>query len=573
MADVQETSALIDGLLSGAIKSLQTPIPSIPNYSGTDLSKAKKETERAAGSRDASNAVIDEEKGNYKSAVERQKAALDAEAVAKGDAARADQERAQTIAGIAETIGTEMFGKGDIAKNAAVLAAEIVRLRPEAQRRAAEIDALNNASNPLDWLTNQFILPGKVDAYNAFAAEINGMQNTLDNSLATATAIDAFAIKAVPTITAAQAKAKADLATAEAGKAKAAADEAMAKTNIEFSVRKLASDIAIANQTLDMTKLQQAENHQKYQSQINAINLADTHANRMLRAAQLLETVQKTKGLDVLLQNYDRVMGHPVGTTNRYTFEKFSEARRQDMVAIGAGSLGSDPLTGMMTFYANKPGRDVSPETLRLMTYIREKSDVVAQDMKIQALDEKQKPGAIATKLRTLLNEEVLSASKPGSLFYEITPAAMLASSKIPTGSPIAKLLEPLTKTPGTVPTELVIATLAQNLQNPADAGAAISAYYQANVAMRNEAMNTSLIGLRLPTSYVIQDSLGTLSFTKAKFDLTKPEDATKYILFQRQKEAAKARGTFTSSGGNQVDTSPNMFPNAVRPDNLTGGQ
>lgn len=566
---MDDNTTLIDNLLSGAVKALSVPIPTIPTYGGTDTSAARKDIARASTTREESNKVIDSSRGDYATATEREKAALDRKGVAEGDEARADQERAQTIATITQTIGREVFGEGDIATNAAILAKEVARLRPGVDSSLKEIQALNSPGDPLNWLTNQFILPGKVAAYNAQATELNALQNTLDNAIATSEAINTFAAKAVPSITANQAKAKADKAGAIVDIAKANADEQLAKINVDFSVHKMANDISIANQTLDMTKIQQQENHMKYQSQINAINLADTHANRMLKAAQLLETIEKTKGLDVVLKNYDRVMGHPDGTTNRFMFERFSDARKQDMVAIGAGSLGADPFAGMLTYYANRPGPGASPETSRLMGFLREKSEVVQLEQKVQGTDEKQKPAAIAGRLRTIINDEILSANKQGSLFYELTPAAVLATNRISPDSIVAKNLEPFTKTGQTVPTAMVVQAIATAIPNPVEAGAAIAQYYRANIDIRNASMNTSLIGIKLPTSYVIRDSFGNFSFGQTPFDLTKPEEATKYITMLRTKAA---RSTYVPSGmgseniTNSNITNPLTLP-AVRPD------
>lgn len=576
---LEDVSKTVDELLSSAVKVLQSPM-SVPGYSGTDLTAARRESTRAAATRDEASTVIDDSKTKMYTATEDQKAALDRQKVAERDSANADQERAQAIANTTLIVGGDVFGGGtkdEIARNAAILTKAIVDARPELDAALAEIQKLNQADNPLDWLTNQFILPSKVAAYNAKATQVNAMQNTLDNALATSEAIVTFANKGVPTITAAQAKAKADKAAAIIDVEKAKADEALAKTNVEFAVRKLAGDLSIANQTIDMTRIQQEENKMKYQSAINAINLADTHANRLMKAASLLEQIEKTKGLDVILKNYDRVMGHPDGTTNRFMFERFSDSRKQDMVAIGAGSMGADPYTGMLTFFNNRPGPQTSPDTARLFSYIKDKADTIALTAKVQATDEKQKPAAIARELRRMLDEEIVSSSKQGSLFYELSPAAVIAGNDKIANSPIGKALEPLAKSPGTVPTEVIISTLTQTFKNPTDAGAAIAAYYQNNIAMRNTVMNTNLIGVKLPTSYVIRDSVGMFGFNKIPFDLTKPEDATKYVLLQRQKLINQAnRGSFTSSGGNQgtLSNTPSPFtlPN-VSPDNLSGGQ
>jgi hypothetical protein len=122
-----------------------------------------------------------------------------------------------------------------------------------------------------------------------------------------------------------------------------------------------------------MTALQIQQEGEKLKAKIYAINQAETNASRLLKAAELLEKLEKTKGLDVLLKNYDRTMGHPEGTTTRYNFERLGEVQRQNIIAAGAGSLGplNDPLSSLEIFQASRPGPGLSLETRGFANYLQ----------------------------------------------------------------------------------------------------------------------------------------------------------------------------------------------------------
>lgn len=534
VTNVADAREMADSLVRGAITSLRKPLET-PTSEGVDLTGLNDEIDRASNTRDQTNVDIDRERGRYSEANLKQRDAIKAEGKATAEKVLADQDQVQQEADnqayFAKLFGISVDPSAQIAENVK----QLTVLNPQAQeklRKVQEMQKVGPLDNPMRWFINQLQLPGAISDYNNDATMINNLEDSINKGIKLGQDAANFAGRGIPKITVQQAAAGSQMAIAAADKNAAIAEENYAKQDITFAVQKLANDLNVANATQQMTSEQLRNERLKYESQINAVNLAENHATRMLKAAQLLETLEKTKGLDIILENYDRIMGHPKGTTTRYTFEKFAEPQRQNMVAIGAGSVGSDPLTGMLNWFNSRPGPEASVETSRFMNFLREKADAIATTQDVQMMDEKQKPQAIAIRLRKELDTEFQGATKLGSIFYELEPATMLRSGKIAPNSALAKILEPLSKTSGPVQTSIILDSIIANVPNPTDAGTLIAQYYRANIDLRNASMNTSITGVKMPTNYTLAEG-SFLSGGRMKLDLTKPEEATKLVLYR----------------------------------------
>jgi len=539
--DVEKARQMADDLVSSAISSLKQPI-SIPTTKGINLTEAETQTRRARDSRDVTNRAIDTETDRANIAAGKHQEALTREGSASADKIMADQARVQQEADLSKYYARLLGVSEDPDADIALLSQQIRQIRPTAEaklRRVQEMQSVGFLDNPLEWVVNRIQLPAAIGDYNQEANLVNYLQSTIDNSIKNYQDISTHAPKGIPTITIASAKADADRIKALADKNKSIVDETLAKTNVTFAVQKLANDINIANATDSMSRIQLSNEQMKYQSLVNAINLADTHAKRLLEAARLIEKLEGTKGLDIVLANYDRIMGHPVGTNTRYTFEKFAEPQRQNMIAIGSGSIGAGPYEGMINYYRSRPGPGVSKETARLFAFIRDQADKVENSTEIQAIDKEHKSSFINKKLKDQLSLEINDASRNGNIFYEMTPAAMIASGAVPAGSQLAKVLEPFTKQSGNIPTNMVIEAINKEYPNPSDAGAVIADYYSRNIQLRNSVMNTSLAGISLPRNYKIKVGIFG-EFSRFNLDLTRPEEATKYILGLRTNKMVK---------------------------------
>lgn len=544
VTDVEDARRMADDLVRSAITSLRKPI-TIPSSSGVDASDARNAFKKSSNQRDITNEIIDTESERYGSAAETYKEAITRGGKASADKVMADQARAQQEAEL-QSYFARLFGVTDSPDaEIAVVAQRIRQLRPIAEaklRNVQEMQSVGLLDNPLEWFANKLQLSAAISDYNAEAILINSLQGTLNSSIKTGQNAANFASRGIPTITTSQAKADADKLVALAVQNRVIADENLAKQNVSFAIQKLSNDITIANQTKEMTQLDLQNEQIRYTSLINEINLADKHSERLLRAAQLIEKLEGTKGLDIILAQFDRTMGHPSGTTTRYTFEKFAESQRQNIIAIGSGSIGADPFEGMINWYRSRPGPGASKETVRFFDFLRDESEKISVTADVKLLDEKQKPAIISKKLKEQIQLQINDASRLGNIFYEMTPAQMIASGAVPADSHLAKVLEPFTKQTGPIPTNMILEAINKEYPNPAEAGAVISDYYKRNIQLRNSVMNTSLAGITLATNYNIrkgivvgmEESGGLGGGIRMQFDLTRPEEATKFILLQR---------------------------------------
>lgn len=525
----EEATREADDLLRGAITDLKKPIE-VPNYKKVDTSAFKKKVEQVDTQAETANLNVGLERENYNDAALREQNAITSEGAAKADAARADQARAQQEADLNKSIADAMGVNPD---DLAAIGARIKEERPKAEAMLREVQAAQSVGldNPLEWITGKLTIDSKIDAYNRQADIVNSLEGTLSDSLTTANAAAMFNGKSIPQITSAQSKARADEAVAQAAKLKAQAEEKLAIQNVTFAQQKLANDLAAAGVTKESTAQDLQQANSEFQAQIARIAAADTHTNRMLRAAELLEKLERTKQLEIVLKNYDRIMGNPEGTTNRYTFEKFSDLQRTNMVAIGAGSGGTDPYQALINLTGSglRPGANFTSG--RLLGNIRDWAAEIGASRDIQQLDEKQKPGMIAKKLAERMELEKQSAYKPGNIFYEASPTEMLLSGAVPKDSELAKVLEPFATQQQNVPTGVVISAIIEKWKNPSEAGAVISDYYKRNILLRNSSQNYKLVGVTPENTYKVPIKVGFLQ-TSIPFDLTKPEDATKMALF-----------------------------------------
>lgn len=517
-----------------------------PTYTHVDTSQLQLDQEMLRTSRDVTNANIDLDQQRLSAATDEEKAAFRAKAVAEGDRAQADLIKAERDAAVFAQMG-EIFGVTP--ENMAALVQQINIERPKANAKLTEIEAMQ-AVSPMDdlltWWGNQINLPSKISAYNTHAALLNSMQDSMDAYIESGSKAATFVHKGLPTITAAQAKATADAASADAAAKSALADQNLARHSVDFATKRFATDLGVAGQTLHTTQLQLSQNIQEYQTAIHAIQFADNHANRLLNAAKLMETLAKNedemaqrKSTEVLLKNFDTATGRPVGTTTYNVWRAMSQPQRENMVAIGAGSFGPDPVSAAANYFNARPGALVNPEVDKLMKHIRDTQQQISVIPQIQILDEKQKIDKIRTVMTQRIQEEIANASKPGNPFYELSPARMVEGAQINKESIVAKVLQPLIeKKADNIPTELVVMTIAGAFKNPNEAASAIADYYKRNMALRNTVLNPKAAHIELPDTYLVTSRIGPMS--TVRLDLTKPEDVTKYLFINKYKATVR---------------------------------
>jgi hypothetical protein len=503
----------------------------VPSFQKVNLNELKGEVKRTQKERDITEGIIDTEKAKGEAATLKKGEAIEAGAQAQATLAQANQAQAEAVAKIHRDVAIAL---GVDPEAIAEVAQRIKLERPKAEEMLAEIQQMQSVGlldNPLEWFVNQIQMPSKTEPYNRQADKINTLQNTLDTGLKTAQDAATFTNKGLPTITAAQSLAAADIAIQKGKEERFKAEQELASRNVAFAVQKLSNDINTANLTRDMTQLEIQQNIQSYQASITAINLAETDAMRKIKAVELLEKIEKTKGLDVVLANYDRIMGHPPGTTTRYNYERSGKEHAINITSIGAGTAGASPFDALVNVSLGRPGPNMAPDTRRMFNYLQSHAFTIAGTPEIQRLDGSEKKMVMSKKLQDQVDIDVARAHVMGTPFYELPPATMLGSGKVPANTRLFKALEPLTKQTGPIRTQDVVETIRKEFPNPTEAGQVIAEYYARNITLRNLSMNAQLFGVKLPNMYRVETGFGI--FSKPTFDLTKPEEATKYILME----------------------------------------
>lgn len=572
--NLDEINEQANSLLGKAAELFSQPF-NIPTASGVSNAPAKAQLSRAKETRDQTSNVIDAETMRNERATTAQKEALEKGGSAVAALAIANQDKAQKDADSYELVN-KIFGIGqDNASEIAAAATHIKDLDATIEQQKPIVDAkrevvrnmqsVGPGDDFLTWFGNQFQLSSKIADYNIEAQKLNTMdaqrdelQHHMQEGVKTASMISEQRNKGLPTITMAQAKATADGAVAKAAELSAHADIALAKTNVDFATKKLAEDLAIVTATIHTTQIDLENSKLKYESQITAIKLADTHAQRMLQAGKLLEELGEKKGLKTVLDNYDNIVGKPAGTTNVFMFNKLPSHERENIVATAMGNGGNGPLEAAINI-GPKLGPLASDPTKKLFAWIGEKAASIAatsQDVKM-ITDPKLKMQQIDNHLKQAIDQEKEQAYKPGTLFHELPPSTMMMGDKpiIANDSDLGKALAPLaTQTGGAPSTEAIARTIGNTFTNPADAGRALSQYYAANVDAINKVSNLSIAKIAPVKSYFVPPPT-TSFFTPKKYDLTNQAQATQYFQAlkvydltkaeQQSRRSAEMGGTF----------------------------
>jgi len=546
--DINEAITLADKLIEDAAGTLITPFK-IPQFTGvTSTAAAKTELERAKTTRDKTQSTLEIEQERVSKATTEGKEALDMEAIAKASKAIAEAEKAQEIANINKM--TDVMLGIDPSSDIGEIAKETRQQRSVARGMLDSLQKVQNVAitdNPLEWLFNQFQLPARIKAYNRQADVVDNLQNTIDQSIKSSQDLSSRYEKGIPTITAKQAKAVADIAFADAKQAKAKADIALSQTNVNFATTKLAEDLAIANATRDTSTLEFQNNKTLYESKLNEIQLTEKRADRQLKAAALLTQLGQTSALDVLLRNFDTTVGNPQGTTHRELFNKLPTKTRENIAAIGAGKGGADPFDFLTNIRDVRMGPNMSKETQSLVLWLNQQAaaqaSIVDKMISDNKLTKDQREIKIGAQLNAIIEAQRELAYQPGTLFHEVEPGKLITAGAILPNSLLAKALLPVTQQTGPVAPKMIVDVIHKAFQNnPTITGQVVADYYKRNMKFSNDAMNLQLAGIKPMTSYMVPLDLG-FGMSMRFFDLTKSEEATKYVLYQEFTDRIKTIG------------------------------
>lgn len=535
----QDSTNIIENLLSDAGKNLQQEF-TIPTFKGVSTKKAEAEVQKTRGSRDELSSSVTEGKSVFKSATADAKAAIGAEGQARADRANADQLQSQEIAD-AHRMTNQLFGLGVNASDAiAVLANENTKIKPAMDKDLAEIEQMQSVGpldDPIAWLFNGLQLPTRIQKYNTVAAKYNNNEAMIQNGIQNSAAMGTQLTKGIPTITAAQGKATADLAVAEANKLKAIADQNFAIHTVDLSNKKLAGDLAIAGDTLKLTQLDIEQAKIRYTSQIEAIKLAESHTDRLLKAASVYEKLDDIAKQKVVLGNAEDKLGYTRGTLTPSTLKLMKAEDRDSILAIGlSDTFGRNPYDVLKTVSKVKLGPGISEDTMKVINYIQGKAGIIKRQMdeiKDNSVPPEQKEAMFSAKLNNLIKADMEEAEKPGNFFHELSPAKFFMANKNLVDSPIGKILAPLASKDQEIMTKDIVATVVEGMGgNVSTAGGAISDYYKKNVELRNAAVPyRGAGGIEISNSYFV-------TLRGHRYDMTKSGDATKFAIVQTNEKA-----------------------------------
>jgi hypothetical protein len=540
-----DTTAASDALLESAVKQLQVPI-NTPSYGGANLSPAQKALDRLNRSRTNTENVINTENARVDSASQAQKSAIESYGQASADLTFATQQRQQQEAD--NWVQAQHILGASADQELGQRLARLPALKEQADQELAtlkEMGSVGFLDDPLEWAYNQIQLPARTRSYNRTADLINSENTFIEEGINRSKELAEFSNKTIPTTTAAMARAQAGKELAMSKEKMALTDIALATTNVDFATKKFAEDLAVSNATNSTTQLQIQEAHNRYSAQIQAIQLAETRINRDLKAAELLTTVGSGRALDVMAMQYDRMMGNPEGTTTRSIIKMLPEQQRLNIAAISTGTFAVNPYQFVETLRQIRPGPNFSPETARLQSWLEDKIGGISSTAEVVRItDKKIRDEAIA---KTLNNFIAIEAKNPedSKIFSALSPGVMIQRGLIPADSPLGKTLTPLVNAEK-VPTPLLVSTLAATTTKPEDAGALVSWYYKNNVAYRNTAMNLKAAGIPQDSTYRVT-APGSFGDSSMVLDLTKPADATKYVLMTQR--AAQQEKQFRNPG------------------------
>lgn len=551
-----DNSDIISDLLGKSADLLSQDF-AIPTYKGVGTGKATADLNTAKKTQEELRKTVDTSKDTYGKATENLKDADTGVGQAKADMAYANQAQAEEIAAT-HRMTNELFGVGVNASDAiAVMATENrTKVKPQLDAELQKVHDLSSVGpldSPLEWLFNGLQMPAAQQAYNATAAKYNNNQEMIEKGIADSTALALQVNRGIPTITAAQAKATADEAVFEANKLKAVADQNFAIHSVDLVNTKLAGDLAIAGDSAKLTGLQIEEQKAKYSSEIQAIQLQDTHAARLMKAAEFYEKLDDINKQKEVLANAEDKLGYKRGTLTPAGIKAMGDKGKQ-VIAIGvASSFGTTPLDAYETAINLKLGPGVSEDTIKVIKYIGDKLKTLqkglAENAVFKSLTPDEKRARVSGGLNTLIDTDIAEAEKAGSPFHELSPAKIMMADKDFTNSPVGKILQPIaTKDQITMPKDVVATILAGVDDNPSIAGGMIADYYKKNMEIRNSSIPFKGVGgISVPKDYMV-------TLNGESFDLTQPGQAGKYAIMTklnaRRADTYKNIGNITNPSG-----------------------
>ena len=534
-----------DVLLKRAVKELQTPL-GIPTTSGVSLRDTENSIAKAKTSRDSLDAILDTEGGRFSAAIAAEQKAITAGGIDKAgnaisgqagaDMAMATQARAQRDADLMQNLINIMGASvPDLADLAAKSRSEGEIARAKLSK-VQEMQALSPMDNLPGWIITQMALPSVVKDYNRQADIANQIEADLTNRIQTTRAAQEMSGKGMPVITTDEALATAKARKAEADKEIALSEKQLAAQNTSFANAKLAADMSIANADINKSQLQIKNEEMAYTSKLNAVKLAQTNTERLIKAGELAASLADSHALDLAIEQADNYLGNPKGTHNRFSLKMLSAKERDNFMAFAAGNAGIGPYSAYVNVMNAGAGPLFGEQKTKMFQWIGDKIPAIRKELVTKGVPKEEHEIYMNKQLVAFYEKEAATAANTtSSIMHELTPTEMLRQNPGLVNTPVGQALLDFKDVKGNVATEDVLGAIAKRYPgDPVKAGIATSEFYQKNIALRNQVMQLDSIGIKPPTDYILVVSDPRTAFgTNTPVDLTNPSKATSWFLFR----------------------------------------
>ena len=405
----------------------------------------------------------------------------------------------------------------------------LVDMHKEAMARRAEIDAKQAVGlfdNPLEYIINQFTLPGEIKQHNAIVRKIAAEKQFIDQTTSVAKEVAGANALKYTEVSLTGAKAAAEVEREKAHEKVLDIQDKMLDTDYNYQIKALN---IIQGRINNLRVVQEQEDRGE------ARRTADQIKNDKLEA-------QKRDDQSVMVAA--KILGFDV--PDRKTLDKSPKPMKEviEYVMANGGGVGSDPLQAQIALSRGDPTK-MSKEALyqrNTLNEIRRKAEkAVMQDPLMKTANPKQRQDALSAKMTEYANQY---ADDPNFSFrptlseggvdnpYHIPPPQVM--NKLPDVQklPLTRIMEESKKalpqafqSDGVI-LELAYANIGKWYKDQIEAASDVAAYYRAGVAYNNEKMRFDRFGMNEQQDYKFKG-----------MDLTKTADIVKYYISKKKKE------------------------------------
>ena len=439
-----------------------------------------------------------------KKAGEDMKRGVTLDAAATQDTIAANADRARQVAENAGRFVSMFAGNNaeriaSLAEQKKMLEDKIILDKQEILRR----QSISPLEHPIDWVVAQLTTPGKIVEHNVLANQINSLETSIEQAITAASRMTELSAQTIPAITSRQAAAAGKVAEAAAVQKSAAVDIAAAEHNIDFANRQ----IAVAKATVDAettiyTKRFEAS-MADFNTRINAIQREENSADRRLRLAEFVATLNDKKVIASILSNAEKAAGVPAGTFNPTRWKLMSKDQQEAVIAIGVGSGGANPVDALNTYREVGVGANLDPRRRIMLTNTADLVNSVRSENGYKQQTGKEAQEAYVRKRVTEEFGKYLAtpdSPDPKNPYRALGVQELFLADPLLQHTPAGKILSQFKDVKASVTSDQIVEAIFTGTNGDARAAAnAISDYFKRNIIKRDELMQYPSVGLRAP--------------------------------------------------------------------------